>query len=115
VSVQVLKVDEGSWESEVLKVPGLVMVDFWAVWCGPCQMVAPIVEELAAEYAGKLKVLKLNTDENPEVAGRYQIMSIPTILFFKNGQPVEKLIGARPKRQFKEVIESLLAQPSATA
>jgi thioredoxin 1 len=115
VSVQVLKVDEGSWEPEVLKAPGLVMVDFWAIWCGPCQMVAPIVEELAAEYAGKLKVLKLNTDENPEVAGRYQIMSIPTILFFKNGQPVEKLIGARPKRQFKEVIDSLLTQQSATA
>lgn len=115
MSVQVLKVDEGSWEPEVLKAPGLVMVDFWAIWCGPCQMVAPIVEELAAEYAGKLKVLKLNTDENPEVAGRYQIMSIPTILFFKNGQPVEKLIGARPKRQFKEVIDSLLTQQSATA
>ncbi|OQW62660.1 MAG: thiol reductase thioredoxin [Proteobacteria bacterium HN_bin10] len=109
------KVDDSTWEAEVLKSPGLVMVDFWAVWCGPCQMVAPIVDELAAEYGDKLRVLKLNTDENPEVAGRYQIMSIPTILFFKNGQQVEKLIGARPKRQFKEVIDSLLAQTSATA
>ncbi|MGH7166110.1 MAG: thioredoxin [Nitrospiraceae bacterium] len=97
-----------------MKAPGLVMVDFWAVWCGPCQMVAPIVEELAGEYAGKLKVMKLNTDENPEIAGRYQVMSIPTILFFKDGQPVEKLVGARPKRQFKEVIESLVAQHSRT-
>ena len=78
-------------------------------------MVAPIVEELASEYAGKLRVVKLNTDENPEIAGRYQIMSIPTILFFKEGQPVEKLIGARPKRQFKEVIDSLLANSSPTA
>jgi len=77
-------------------------------------MVAPIVEELAGEYAGKLKVMKLNTDDNPEIAGRYQVMSIPTILFFKDGQPVEKLVGARPKRQFKEVIESLLAQHSRT-
>lgn len=110
-----MKVDASSWESQVLKAPGLVLVDFWAVWCGPCQMVAPIIEELASEYEGKVRVLKLNTDENPEIAGRYQILSIPTILFFKNGQPVETLIGARPKRQFKEVIDSLLAQPSATA
>jgi thioredoxin 1 len=115
VAVQAMKVDEVSWDAEVMKAPGLVMVDFWAVWCGPCQMVAPIVEELANEYAGKLLVMKLNTDENPEIAGRYQVMSIPTILFFKNGRPVEKLVGARPKRQFKEVIDSLLAQSSATA
>ena len=112
---QAVKVDQSTWETEVMKAPGLVMVDFWAVWCGPCQMVAPIVDELANEYAGKLRVYKLNTDENPEIAGRYQVMSIPTILFFKNGQPVEKLIGARPKRQFKEVIDSLLAAYSPTA
>ncbi|TLY30953.1 MAG: thioredoxin [Nitrospirae bacterium] len=112
---QAMKVDEGSWDAEVMKAPGLVMVDFWAVWCGPCQMVAPILDELANEYAGKLRVMKLNTDENPEIAGRYQVMSIPTILFFKNGQAVEKLVGARPKRQFKEVIDSLLTQSSATA
>ncbi|TAJ29679.1 MAG: thioredoxin [Nitrospirae bacterium] len=111
---QALKVDEASWDANVMKAPELVMVDFWAVWCGPCQMVAPIVDEVATEYAGKLRVYKLNTDENPEIAGRYQVMSIPTIIFFKNGQPVEKLIGARPKRQFKETIDSLLAQHSAT-
>ena len=98
---QALQVSDSSWDAQVMKEPGLVMVDFWAVWCGPCQMVAPIIEELATEYAGKVKVMKLNTDENPEVAGRYQVMSIPTILFFKNGQPVEKLVGARPKRLFK--------------
>lgn len=115
MAAQVMKVDEGSWDAEVMKAPGLVMVDFWAVWCGPCQMVVPIVEELANEYAGKLRVMKLNTDENPEIAGRYQVMSIPTILFFKNGLAVEKLVGARPKRQFKEVIDSLLTQSSATA
>jgi thioredoxin 1 len=78
-------------------------------------MVGPIVEELAQEYSGKLKVMKLNTDDAPEVAGRYQIMSIPTILFFKDGQPVDKLVGARPKQQFKQLIDSLLAQSSATA
>ena len=115
MAAQVMKVDEGSWDAEVMKAPGLVMVDFWAVWCGPCQMVVPIIEESADEYAGKLRVMKLNTDENPEIAGRYQVMSIPTILFFKNGRPVEKLVGARPKRQFKDVIDSLLTQSSATA
>ncbi|MEE9205092.1 MAG: thioredoxin [Nitrospirales bacterium] len=115
MGAQAVKVDERSWDTEVVKAPGVTMVDFWAVWCSPCQMVAPIVEELASEYAGKLRVVKLNTDENPEIAGRYQIMSIPTILFFKEGQPVEKLIGARPKRQFKEVIDSLLANSSPTA
>ena len=81
-----LKVEDATWDVEVMKASELVMVDFWAVWCGPCQMVAPIIEELGKEYAGKVKVRKLNTDENPEVAGRYQVMSIPTILFFKNGQ-----------------------------
>lgn len=110
-----IKVDSAGWEAQVMKASELVMVDFWAVWCGPCQMVAPIVDELAAEYAGKVRVMKLNTDENPEIAGRYQVMSIPTILFFKNGQLVEKLIGARPKRAFKEVIDSLLSKTSATA
>ena len=110
-----LKVDESSWDVQVMKSPGLVMVDFWAVWCGPCQMVAPIVDELAVEYKDKVKVMKLNTDENPEVAGKYQVMSIPTILIFKNGQPVERLVGAMPKRKFKEVLDSLLAQTSKTA
>ena len=80
-----LKATDATWDEDVMKASELVMVDFWAVWCGPCQMVAPIVDELATEYAGKVKVRKLNTDENPEIAGRYQVMSIPTILFFKNG------------------------------
>jgi thioredoxin 1 len=110
-----LKVEESSWDAQVMKSPGLVMVDFWAVWCGPCQMVAPIVDELAVEYKDKIKVMKLNTDENPEIAGKYQVMSIPTILIFKNGQPVERLVGAVPKRKFKEVLDSLLAQTSKTA
>lgn len=111
----VAQADLTNWDIEVLKASDLVMVDFWAVWCGPCQMVAPVVEELAKEYDGKLKVMKLNTDEAPEIAGRYQIMSIPTILFFKNGQQVEKLIGVRPKPQFKQIIDTLLSEHSATA
>jgi thioredoxin 1 len=115
VAGDAMKVEDATWDAEVIKASELVMVDFWAVWCGPCQMVAPVIEELSKEYAGKMKVRKLNTDENPEVAGRYQVMSIPTILFFKNGQVVEKLVGARPKRQFKDMIDSLLAQPAGSA
>ncbi len=115
MSELVVQATSVNWEPEVEKTDELVMVDFWAVWCGPCQMVAPIVEELAKEYQGRLKVMKLNTDESPEVAGKFQIMSIPTILFFKNGQPVEKIVGARPKTQFKQVIDSLLTQHSAPA
>ena len=86
------------------------MVDFWAAWCGPCQMIAPTIEELATEYTGKLKVFKLNTDENPEVAGRYQIMGIPTLLFFKDGKVVDKMVGAASKKQFKDKIDTLLAK-----
>ncbi|PJA78521.1 MAG: thioredoxin [Nitrospirae bacterium CG_4_9_14_3_um_filter_51_5] len=115
VSDLVAKADAANWDGEVLKSPEVVMVDFWAVWCGPCQMVAPIVDELAQEYHGKLKVMKLNTDDAPEVAGQYQIMSIPSILFFKGGQVVEKIVGARPKQQFKQIIDSLLAQSSSPA
>ena len=107
--------DTANWDGEVLKSTDVVMVDFWAVWCGPCQMVAPIVDELAQEYQGRLKVMKLNTDEAPEVAGKYQIMSIPSILFFKDGEVVEKIVGARSKQQFKEIIDPLLFQSSATA
>jgi thioredoxin 1 len=104
-----IAVSATTWDTEVGKADGLVLVDFWAVWCGPCQMVAPIVEELAKEYDGKIKVLKLNTDENPDIAGKYGIMSIPTLLFFKGGQPVEKVIGAVPKRILKEAIDKLLS------
>ena len=104
-----IAVSSTTWDTEVGKADGLVLVDFWAVWCGPCQMVAPIVEELAKEYDGKLKVLKLNTDEDPDIAGKYGIMSIPTLLFFKGGQPVGKVVGAVPKRILKEAIDKLLS------
>lgn len=106
---EVMAVTKDSWDAEVLQAKGLVMVDFWAAWCGPCRMVSPIVDELSREYGGKVKVLKLNTDENPEVAGRYQIMGIPTLMFFKDGKVVDKLVGALSKSQYKEKIENLLA------
>src|SRR5688572_18490998 len=115
VAGDALQVEGRTCDAQVMKSAELVMVEFWAVWCGPCQMVAPVIEQLSNEYAGKMKVPKLKTDENPEAAGRYQVMSIPTILFFKNGQVVEKLVGARPKRQFKDMIDSLLAQPAGSA
>ena len=101
-------VTAATWEQEVLGESGLVLIDFWAVWCGPCRMIAPTVEELAREYAGKVKVLKLNTDENPEIASRYKIMGIPTLMFFKGGQKVDQIVGAVPKPQLKAKLDSLI-------
>lgn len=98
-----------TWDTDVLGADGLVMVDFWAVWCGPCRMIAPTVEELAKEYAGKVKVVKLNTDENPDIASRYKIMGIPTVMFFKNGEKVDQVVGAVPKSQLKGKIDTYLA------
>lgn len=105
----IFDVTTSNWDKEVLQDQGLVMVDFWAVWCGPCRMIAPTVEDLAREYTGKVKVAKLNTDENPDIATKYKIMGIPTIMFFKNGQKVDQLVGAVPKPQIKAKIDSLLA------
>ncbi len=105
----IVDLTSAAWDSEVLQAGGLVMVDFWAVWCGPCRMIAPTIEELAKEYAGKVKVGKLNTDENPEVASKYKIMGIPTVMFFKDGQKVDQVVGAVPKPQLKAKIDSLLS------
>ncbi len=105
----IVDLTSAAWDSEVLQSSVLVMVDFWAVWCGPCRMIAPTIEELAKEYAGKVKVGKLNTDENPEVATKYKIMGIPTVMFFKDGQKVDQVVGAVPKPQLKAKIDTLLS------
>lgn len=104
----VMEVTTATWDQEVLNAPGLVMIDFWAVWCGPCRMIAPTVEELAKEFSGQVKVVKLNTDENPDIASRYKIMGIPTLMFFKAGQKVDQIVGAVPKPQLKAKLEGLL-------
>lgn len=105
----VREVTTASWENEVLKAQGLVMIDFWAAWCGPCRMISPTVEELAKEYGGRVKVLKLNTDENSEIASRYKIMGIPTIMFFKNGVKLDQIVGVVPKQQLKAKLDSFLS------
>ncbi len=102
------EVTSSNWDNEVLKAQGLVMIDFWAAWCGPCRMISPTVEELAKEYGGKIKVMKLNTDENPEIASRYKIMGIPTVIFFKDGNMLDQIVGVVQKQQLKAKIDSFL-------
>ncbi|MEK7309071.1 MAG: thioredoxin [Nitrospirota bacterium] len=104
----VISVNLESWDNEVIKSPNLVMVDFWASWCGPCKMIAPTVEELAKEYAGKAKFVKVNTDENTELATRYKIRGIPTLMFFKNGEEIDRITGAVQKAPLKTKLDSLL-------
>ena len=102
-------VTDGTFEAEVLKSDKPVLVDFWAPWCGPCRMVAPVVEELSEEYGAQVKFFKLNTDDNVNIAATYGIRSIPTLLMFKGGQPIDQIIGFRPKGDLKKVIDKALA------
>ena len=104
----VKEVSDTTFEQDVIKSSLPVLVDFWAPWCGPCRMVAPVVEELSGEFAGKVNFLKLNTDENPVIASRYGIRSIPTLLIFKGGEVVGQVIGFRPKSDLKRVIDQAL-------
>ena len=102
-------VTDETFNQEVLKSDTPTLVDFWAVWCGPCRMVAPVVDEMAREQAGKLKVMKLDVDENQDTAMTYGVMSIPTLILFKNGHPVERIVGFRPKGDMEKKILPHLA------
>jgi thioredoxin 1 len=97
LSGEVSAVTDETFEREILQHDGPILVDFWAQWCPPCHMIAPVLAEIAAERAGSLAVRKLNTDENPRVARDYQVMSLPTLLLFRAGKPVRAIVGARPK------------------
>ena len=105
---ETIEFTDSNFEEEVLKSDKPCLVDFWAEWCGPCRMVGPIVEEIAKDYAEKLKVGKLNVDQNGQTAAKYGIMSIPSLLIFHQGKVVEQIVGAAPKKQFVEKIDKIL-------
>ncbi|HAR4927505.1 TPA: thioredoxin [Staphylococcus aureus] len=102
----IVKVTDADFDSKVES--GVQLVDFWATWCGPCKMIAQVLEELAADYEGKADILKLDVDENPSTAAKYEVMSIPTLIVFKDGQPVDKVVGFQPKENLAEVLDKHL-------
>jgi thioredoxin 1 len=102
-------VSDDNFQAEVLENEQPVLVDFWAPWCGPCRVVAPVLEEIAAEQAEKLRVVKLNVDDNQRTAAQYGVMSIPTMIVFKNGQPAKTIVGAYPKKKLEAELEPVIA------
>ncbi len=109
MSEQILTVSDATFEETVGGSTTPVIVDFWAEWCGPCKMIAPALEEIAAEHQGKLTVAKLNVDDNPDTARRFDVMSIPTLLVFQEGQPVKRLVGAKGKGQLLQDLAEFIA------
>lgn len=104
-----LAVSDASFDAEVLKSPTPVLIDFWAPWCAPCRAIAPVVEELSREYAGKLKVVKMNVDDNPQTPSKYGVRGIPNLLIIQNGQVVDQIVGAVPKTQLVKAITKIVA------
>ncbi len=104
-----LVLNDQNFDKEVLQNPTPVLVDFWAPWCAPCRILSPVIDELAKEYPEKIKIGKLNVDENPQTAGKFGVMSIPSVLIFKKGKPVKTIIGAQNKESYKKQIEEVLA------
>jgi thioredoxin 1 len=105
---EAIKVESGSFQGEVLDSALPVMVDFWAPWCGPCKLLTPTIEELARDYAGKAKVVKVNVDDNQDLATKYGIRGIPTVMVFKGGQPVASLVGMRPKADLAQALDAAM-------
>lgn len=108
MSEYIFEASDETFEAEVLKQTGTVLVDFWAEWCGPCKALAPVLDGLASEFQGKLKVVKVNVDESPNAPQQYKVRGIPTMIFFKDGQVVDQLVGNQPRDAIKGVIEKVL-------